>query len=214
MKTRHLIEVPIAYNNYVNAVKDENLATALKKSLKQFEKITCTISSKKADYSYGEGKWTIKELLQHVIDAERVFVYRALTFCRNDKTVLPGFDENTWAENSYATEKDWDDMIEEFVMLRASTISFFTALNEDQLLRAGTANGNHMNVVGLAFVCAGHLQHHINIIKERYLPSLKRKKKLQKISKSLQVVGSTDLPGTSNNADPMLKPVDLHNNDQ
>ncbi len=162
-------KVPAHYENYVKANKEQDLIDALEASDKRFRKLAKKIGNKKADHAYAEGKWTLKELLQHIIDAERVFAYRALTFSRKDTTSLPGFDENQWAANSKASARDWDDLVEEYKCLRNSTISMFQGFDEEQLLQTGTANGHEVNVIGFGFVTAGHLQHHCNIIKERYM---------------------------------------------
>jgi hypothetical protein len=166
---RKEVIVPTAYNPYIQAANENELTDALRKSTKQFRKLLKNIPPKKINYAYAEGKWTIKELFQHVMDAERVFVVRALWFSRKDPTALPGFDENTWADTANAASRKWKDMIDEFKSLRSSTEAFFGSLDPEQLQLSGTANNNVMNVGGLGFVCAGHVNHHIRIIKERYL---------------------------------------------
>jgi hypothetical protein len=154
---------------YFEATTEDNLILALKTSTKQFRKLLKKIPKKKINYAYAEGKWTLKELLQHIIDTEKVFAFRALWFSRNDVSPLPGFDENSWAVTSKAGSRKWKDMIDEFFTVRSSTQIFFDSLDDDQLMATGTANSNLMNVGGLGFICAGHLRHHIAIIKERYL---------------------------------------------
>jgi uncharacterized damage-inducible protein DinB len=154
---------------YFEAAPQEDMLDALSASTRQFKKLLKKIPQKKIDYAYAQGKWTIKELLQHVIDAEKVFAFRALWFSRKDVSALPGFDENSWAATSKATSRKWKDMIEEFFTVRSATQFFFESLDDEQLKLIGTANNNQMNVGGLGFVCAGHVMHHIGIIKERYL---------------------------------------------
>lgn len=174
MVERKDIVVPEAYLIYVNAVTQNDLRKALQKNTRQFRKMLKCIPKKKIDYAYAEGKWTIRQLIQHLIDAERVFVSRALWFSRKDAGPLPGFDENTWAITSSATSRKWKEMLIEFDALRKSTEFFFSSLDDEQLLQKGTANNNQMNVVGLGFVCAGHVAHHINIVNERYLGKKKK----------------------------------------
>ena len=128
-----------------------------------------SLPDEKLNYRYAENKWTIKELLQHIIDAERVFSYRALTFARKDSTPLPGFDENNWAANAQTTSRKWNDLVKEFRALRKSTESLFEAFDENQLLSKGTASEKEINTLALGYICSGHVAHHINIIKERYL---------------------------------------------
>ena len=173
MLTITSVRVPSSFENYVRANKETELIPALKDSLKQFRKLFKTISSKQSNTSYAVGKWTLKELLQHVIDAERVFVYRALRFARKDSTPLAAFEENDWAANSMASHRKWKEMVDEFEMLRKSSIAFFESLNDEQLNQHGTAGGNEINVVGLGFVTAGHSMHHCKIIKERYMPAMR-----------------------------------------
>jgi len=155
--------------HYINSAKDDEVLKALKKNTKDLKKFLDKIPRKKINYAYSEGKWTIKEILRHVIDAERVFAYRALTFARKDDTSLPGFDENNWALNAQTIRRNWNDLVDEFKAVRKSTELLFASFNDDQLLSNGTAGNNAINVIALGFIIAGHTQHHINIIKERYL---------------------------------------------
>src|SRR5689334_11212091 len=116
-----LSRVPSFYHNYIGQVKENELSDAFKVHSAAFIKAMETVPPDKYDYRYGEGKWTVKEVLQHIIDAERVFTYRALRFARKDSTPLPGFDENLFADNSRASARHWKDMIEEFKVLRKSS---------------------------------------------------------------------------------------------
>lgn len=154
---------------YFEAAPQENMLDALKNSTKQFKKLLRKIPKKKIDYAYAEGKWTIREVLQHIIDAERVFSFRALWFSRHDVSPLPAFDENSWAASSKADARRWKDLVEEFFTLRAANQMFFESLDDEQLKAVGTANNKQMNPAGLGFVSAGHVMHHIRIVKERYL---------------------------------------------
>lgn len=157
------------YQPYINLVKEENVSKAIKKSGAQIKKFLKTIPRKKIDYAYAEGKWTIKEILQHLIDGERVFAYRAVTFARKDATHLPSFDENTWAQNAKIKNRKWKDLVEEFKTVRKSTELLFESFDDEQLLSTGTASNKTINVLAIGFICAGHPEHHIKIIKERYL---------------------------------------------
>jgi hypothetical protein len=104
-----------------------------------------------------------------MIDTERVFAYRALSFSRKDPAALPGFDENNWAAQSMVKDRDWRDMIEEFKAVRKATEALFYSFTDEQLLYSGTASNNSLNVLATGYICAGHVNHHINILKERYL---------------------------------------------
>lgn len=123
-------------------------------------------------FAYDDGKWTLKELLQHLIDTEKVFNYRALSFSRKDKAMLPGFDEELWATNSYANDRSLENLIDEFSFVRKSSILFFDDLPEEALALSGLANNNEIKVETLGRLIVGHNIHHLNIIEERYLPKL------------------------------------------
>jgi uncharacterized damage-inducible protein DinB len=177
MVSRKEITMPESFNRYMDAISENNLEEALRRNTRRFRKLLKDIPKKKINYAYAEGKWTLKELLQHIVDAERVFSFRALHFARKDANPLPGFDENVWAITAKAPKRKWNDLVDEFMALRAANELFFTGLDEDQLLSTGTANNTTAVVAGLGFVCAGHVQHHMNIIKERYLGEYPAKKK-------------------------------------
>jgi hypothetical protein len=154
---------------YINGVKEDDVLKALKKNTKEFKKFLKKIPHRKIDYAYAEGKWTIREVLQHIVDAERVFSYRALRFARKDETPLPGFDENSWAANAGAAKRNWNDLVDEFKAVRKSTELLFGSFTDDQLRAAGSASGQPINVLALGFLPAGHNIHHMRIIRERYL---------------------------------------------
>jgi len=164
-----LSRVPQYFHGYINQVKQDDLMTAFHKQSKKAFRFFKNIPEEKQDHAYAEGKWTLKELLQHIIDAERVFCYRALTFSRNDKNNLPGFDETAWTPESNAKERSWKDLLKEFKALRKSTEYLFGSFSDEQLERNGTSNNNQIYVLALGFITVGHCTHHIKIIKERYL---------------------------------------------
>jgi len=169
MISRQEVIVADFATKYFEAAPEDDMLVALSASTRRFKKLLKKIPKKKVDYAYAEGKWTIREVLQHIIDAEKVFAFRALWFARHDVSPLPGFDENSWAITSKATSRKWSDMVEEFFTVRSANQTFFESLDDEQLKAVGTANNNQMNVGGLGFVCAGHVMHHIRVIKERYL---------------------------------------------
>lgn len=199
MITRKDVAVPQFYQGYLDSVKEDDLMEALNNNTRQFRKFLKNMPGKKINYAYAEGKWTVKELLQHMIDAERVFVYRALSFARKDSANLPSFNENVWAITAKAPKRKWNDLVDEFKALRSASLAFFASLDEEQLQQVGTANNNLISVVGLGFVVAGHVAHHMRIIRERYLDknasaekpkeekvNVKKKKKV-KVKKTAQV---------------------------
>ena len=120
-------------------------------------------------FRYAEGKWTIKEILMHIVDDERVYAYRALRFARNDKTELPGFEQDDYARYSGANERSVGDILEEFATVRCATVSLFQGFDSAALVRSGIADGQVMSVRAAAYHIAGHELRHLNIVKERYL---------------------------------------------
>lgn len=157
------------YQTYIDLIKDNDFREAIRKNGKEFGKLLENIPRKKIDFAYAEGKWTIRHMLQHIIDAERVFAYRALRLSRMDPTPLPGFDENHWALHDGFAERRWKDLIEEFKAVRESTQYLFDALSDEQLRFVGTVWERPMNAFTIGFVLPGHVAHHMRILEERYL---------------------------------------------
>ena len=158
---------------YLDLIPSENWMEELKNSSDQTLEIYHQLSEEQSDFAYAEGKWSLKILLQHLIDAERIFVYRALRFSRNDKTELAGWDEELYAKEYKLEEVSLKNLTEEFDFIRKSTILFFGNLNVSSLTQKGVANGNDISVETLGKLIVGHNIHHLNIIRERYLPVLK-----------------------------------------
>jgi hypothetical protein len=157
------------YHRYINLVKEEDLVTALKNQSDSFPAFLASIPVEKREYRYAEDKWTIKEMLQHIIDTERIFAYRGLCIARKEQASLPGFDENEYADNSKAGTRNWDDLVEEFMATRRSNEILFSSFDTEQLETNGTANGNPVYVLPIGFMMVGHIEHHVNVLKERYL---------------------------------------------
>lgn len=162
-------EFPDFYGKYIALVKSENLIEALTEQGKQFNEFIYSIPSEIFDYRYAEGKWTVKEIISHILDAERIFAYRALRFARNDKTNLHGFEENNYVPETNAANRTIDSMLEEMTHVRCSTILLFFSFSDEMTMRKGIANGREISVRALGYIIAGHMQHHMNVIKERYL---------------------------------------------
>lgn len=135
----------------------------------QLNNFISSLPENKEDYAYAAGKWTVKDLLQHMIDTERIMTYRALTFARKDSVALPGFNENEYADSAKASFRSLADLKEEYIALRKSTDLFLTSLSEEQLLQKGISNGYPLSVNSLAFIIFGHSIHHKKILQERYL---------------------------------------------
>ena len=157
---------------YLDLLPSEDWLKELKNSSDETLEIYNQFLSLQADFAYAEGKWSLKFLLQHLIDAERIFVYRALRFSRKDRTELAGWDEELYAREYNLENISLSSLIDEFKYLRASTISFFENLDQSLFTEAGVANQNEISVETLGKLIVGHNIHHLNIIKERYLPNL------------------------------------------
>lgn len=125
-------------------------------------------NKEKENFAYADGKWTLKEMLGHIIDCERIFAYRITAFARNEKQHLPGFEEDDYVLNARFDERNYEDMIEEFVALRKANLYLFRSLNEEELNRIGTASEREISVKSILFIVAGHIIHHVGVLKERY----------------------------------------------
>jgi hypothetical protein len=154
---------------YINQVGNKTLLSALKEGKDETIQFYNSIPASKLEYTYAEGKWTPKEILLHLIDAERVFTVRALFFARSKNAELSGFDENIFAENSNANQRTIENLMEEYELVRNSTIALFESLTEDALKNTGKASGNVLSARAAGFIICGHEIHHIQVMKERYL---------------------------------------------
>jgi len=163
-------EYPAYSEMYMKYVPGDGMVlTHLKENLIELKKLIYSLPDEKLYYRYAEGKWTIKEILVHIIDDERIYAYRALCFARNDKTELPGFEQDDYALFSNANERSIENILNEYEAVRNATITLFESFDEAALLRKGIANKNKATVRALGYHLAGHELHHINIIKEKYL---------------------------------------------
>ncbi len=159
----------VYFQRYIDLVEEEDLMTAFKGQAAGLEKFLTTISEEKSNHAYSEGKWTIKELLQHVIDTERIFNYRALCLARGEQQNLPGFEEDEYAARSFANERKWHHLITEFLAVRKGTEMLYESFSETVLNNAGKANDNPVTVLSLGFTTVGHWYHHKKVLEERYL---------------------------------------------
>lgn len=156
--------------NYLYNVDDIwPLAEELEVSVHNLIRFIQDIPMDKFDYRYAEGKWTIKDILQHLIDTERIFAYRALRIARNDQTALPGFDETAYAGATDANARHLQNLLTELSIVRQGTIHLFKSFTSEDLLKTGTASGYNVSVRALGYLIIGHQYHHIKIYKERYL---------------------------------------------
>jgi uncharacterized damage-inducible protein DinB len=163
-------EFPPYANMYIQLLPgDGQLLKHLKNNFIATKELILSLPEGKLNYRYAENKWTIKEIMVHIIDDERIYAYRVLRFARNDETELPGFEQDDYVLYSRANERSIENIMEEYEAVRSSTIALFDGLPEDSFLRMGIANNNKVTVRALAYHIAGHELHHINIIKEKYL---------------------------------------------
>lgn len=162
-------EYPDFYAGYIGTLENVQLLEDLEISLHEFIKFVQNIPMDKFDYRYAEGKWTIKEIIQHLIDCERVFSYRALRFSRSDKTPLPGFDEDSYNKNTAGNLRSLQDLLTEMAVVRQSTLSLFKSFSQEQLIRAGFASEKKVSVRAIGFIIIGHQKHHQNIFEQKYL---------------------------------------------
>jgi hypothetical protein len=163
--------VPAYFQKYAELVKDMDLIDALRHAQEQVQQILSDIPEDKGMYRYAEDKWTIKEVLNHLMDVERVFAYRALRFARNDQTPLSPFEENDYALQANADARSIADLKEEMRRLRDTTIDLFASFTPEMLWREGIASNKKISVLNLGYITAGHDLHHLNILRERYLNS-------------------------------------------
>ncbi len=157
------------YHTYVGKVPEGELIALLNNQLEATVAIFANLEEAQGAYRYGEGKWSIKEVLGHIIDTERVMSYRALRVSRGDQTPLPGFEQDDYVAAFDANVRAFSDMIEEFKMVRQSTILFFKSCTDEMMLRTGTASNCPISTRALAYIILGHELHHVKILKERYL---------------------------------------------
>lgn len=162
-------DYPEYFGRYISQVEEEDLGDAFKNQFSKIITFLGSIDEVKAGYAYAKGKWSLKELLQHIIDAERIFDYRSLCFARNETISLPPFDENIYAENSGANKRSWESLSNEFIDVRRSTEDLYKSFSDTMLQQSGVANNNKTSVLSMGFITIGHLTHHIKVIKERYL---------------------------------------------
>jgi DinB superfamily len=160
---------PSYFHNYINQVAEDELLTALYKQSPELIRFFENIPEEKQDFAYAPGKWTLKDLLQHIIDAERIFTYRALRIARKDSTPLAGFDEELYAQTAQAGKRSWDDLLDELKAVRKATEILFASFDENQLAHTGISSNESINVLSIGFITVGHCNHHTRIIKERYL---------------------------------------------
>ena len=157
------------FSNYINKVNTVELLKGLDDNQEVLTQKMLALDEATLNFKYQPDKWTIKEVIGHVIDTERIFAYRALRFARKDKTALAGYDEVLYGDTSNAGQRDIQDLLEEFVAVRKASITLFKSFNEEMLNEKGIASNFTISVRGLGYAILGHCTHHLQIIDERYL---------------------------------------------
>jgi uncharacterized damage-inducible protein DinB len=157
------------YAAYIAEVPAGDLVDALERQGAALVSLVRGIPEARGNFRYAEGKWSIKDVLLHVADAERIFGYRALRFARNDETDLPGFDEGLFAKNAGADGRRLADLADELEAIRRSTLALLRPLDDAAMARRGTANGKPITARAIAWIIAGHAEHHMAVLKEKYL---------------------------------------------
>jgi hypothetical protein len=157
------------YSKYIDLITSDEIVPAIESQFEEMIPFLQGISEEQSRHSYEPGKWTIREVLNHVNDGERVFLYRAFWFARGYQDALPSFDQDQAVQEAHANNTSWADLVEEFKSVRLSTLSFFKNLPEEAWSRTGVASDYPFTVRSLAYIIAGHVAHHRNVLTERYL---------------------------------------------
>lgn len=162
-------EYHVFYENYISKIVKDNILEVLQDQANEIPTLLRSISEEKSKYRYAVGKWTVAELLHHIIDTERVFAYRAFAIARGDKASFPGMDQDDYANAAFTGNRTLESLTKEFEAVRSSTLSFFETMDESVLANVGTASDFPITVRGNVGIIAGHAAHHIDILNERYL---------------------------------------------
>ena len=157
------------FENYTSLVPEKDVLSALNNQAKTLTNFFNSISDEKAKYAYAVGKWTMKEMLQHMIDTERIFAFRGLVIARKETVTLPGFDENVYAVNSFANRRTWANLVDEMKIVREATTLLFKSFTDDMLNTSGNFSAATATVNTIGSIIVGHFYHHVNITNERYL---------------------------------------------
>lgn len=168
----HPQDYPNFYASYIDLIKDDSVIKVLENQSTAFQAFVKNLQAEKEDYRYAEGKWSVKEVIGHVLEVERIMTYRALAISRADQQSLPGMDENSYMVHSNYADQRLADLAEEFLHLRKANIYLFKSFSQEMLDRKGIANGNPITVAALIYIVAGHLDHHVRILRDRYLVGL------------------------------------------
>ena len=157
------------YEGYVSLVPETDIIPVLENQIQELRSLIAAVPEERGSHAYAPGKWTIKELLSHLIDGERIFAYRALRISRGDETPIEGFDQDPYIEHSHANDRSFSSLVEEFDLTRRANMAMFRNMRDADWERSGTASDNAVSTRAVAWIMAGHVRHHVNIVKARYL---------------------------------------------
>jgi len=175
MKKSDLLFMPDFFDRYIDITEDEDILESLSQSLEDIKNIDIEALEDLGDKVYAPNKWTVKDIFQHVIDNERIQTYRALRFARNDRNQLQGYDQNLFANNTFARKRPLKEILDELILVRKSTIALYKSFTRGMMGATGNANGVDITVLAIGFVVSGHQKHHLKIIQDRYMPLLSNK---------------------------------------
>ena len=156
------------YEKYISLVENRDIIDTLGAQPTALKDLLTAVPEERGNFAYAEGKWSIKEVLGHLIDGERMFAYRLFRISRGDETPIEGFEQDGYIENAHSNDRSFADLLEEFSLLRRANMIFFNNLTDDSWNRIGTANNVKISVRALVYIMAGHIEHHLGILKERY----------------------------------------------
>lgn len=157
------------YQKYIGLVPEDEIVPALESQISELKGLFDGVPEEKGTFAYDDGKWSVKEVISHLIDGERIFAYRAFRIARGDRTPIEGFEQEGYIENAHANRRSFGELLNEFKLLREANLLFFKNLEAGDWVRTGIANNVEISVRSLAWIMAGHIRHHTAILRERYL---------------------------------------------
>jgi len=160
------------FQSYIDQVSESDILPVLRSQMDELDVLLERVEPHQETFRYGEGKWSIREIVGHLIDGERVFGYRAFCMARGEQQNLPGFDQDDYMLTSHYDKIELEDLVSELRLIRLGNIAMFRTLDEESWSRAGTANENQVTVRAIAFIMAGHVRHHMSVLRERYLTAV------------------------------------------
>jgi len=168
MKKSSITTLGSYFDRYIDLAEDIDLVEALQQSMLDIDMLDMIHLRNLGNWAYAEGKWSVKDIIQHIIDTERIFCYRTLSYARMDKNIPNSYDENEYAANAKTIEREIDDIVDELKTVRLATIAMFKSFDDEDLQKIGTCWKHPMSVLAMGFILVGHQKHHFSVMKERY----------------------------------------------